>query len=104
VTLDAELPQFDRPVAFIKIDAEGYEREILQGALGVLRRDVPSLMIEVTMHGAEIFHLLEGLGYLAFSDHGRRVGPDDDIHGRNRFFLHPTRHEYSIRALNWPTV
>lgn len=45
VTLDTELAK--TPVALMKIDCEGYELKILQGAREVLRRDRPVLLIEV---------------------------------------------------------
>jgi FkbM family methyltransferase len=45
VTLDTELAK--TPVSLMKIDCEGYELKILQGAREVLRRDRPVLLIEV---------------------------------------------------------
>lgn len=45
VTLDTELAGTE--VALMKIDCEGYELKILQGASEVLRRDRPVLLIEV---------------------------------------------------------
>ena len=45
VTLDTELAR--TPVALMKIDCEGYELKILQGARQILLRDRPFLLIEV---------------------------------------------------------
>jgi hypothetical protein len=45
VTLDTELAK--TPVSLMKIDCEGYELKILQGACEILRRDRPVLLIEV---------------------------------------------------------
>lgn len=45
VTLDTELSR--TPVALMKIDCEGYELRILQGARQILLRDRPFLLIEV---------------------------------------------------------
>lgn len=45
VTLDSELAGTE--VALLKIDCEGYELRILEGAREVLRRDRPFLLIEV---------------------------------------------------------
>lgn len=45
VTLDSELAATE--VALLKIDCEGYELRILEGAREVLRRDRPVLLIEV---------------------------------------------------------
>lgn len=55
----------DAPVALIKIDVEGAERRVVEGALRVLERWLPILVIE--SHGAaavaELTTLLEPLGY-----------------------------------------
>lgn len=45
VTLDTELAK--TPVSLMKIDCEGYELKILQGAREILHRDRPVLLIEV---------------------------------------------------------
>lgn len=42
------LDSFDLPpVGFIKIDVEGYEEFVIRGAVDVLKRDRPNLMIEI---------------------------------------------------------
>jgi FkbM family methyltransferase len=42
------LDDFDLPrIGFIKIDVEGHEESVLQGAEGILDRDRPNLMIEI---------------------------------------------------------
>lgn len=46
-------------VGFIKIDVEGHEREVLDGAVNLLRRDRPTLLLE-----AEQRHISEPLGSL----------------------------------------
>lgn len=52
-------------VGLIKIDVEGYEYEVLSGALDTLRKDRPKLIIEV--HGREacknVRYILKKLGY-----------------------------------------
>lgn len=37
----------DRKVAFIKIDVEGFEWQVLQGAAEIIRRDRPALIVEI---------------------------------------------------------
>lgn len=65
--LDSE-PLCSRPVSFVKIDVEGHEASVLRGALGLLERDRPSLLIEVEEEHragslAEVRDLLASLGY-----------------------------------------
>jgi hypothetical protein len=59
------------PVGFIKIDVEGHEQEVLEGASATLERDQPSLLIEVEERHragavAGVVGLLTSLGYQAF--------------------------------------
>jgi FkbM family methyltransferase len=69
----------DAPVGFIKIDVEGYEHAVLQGALTTLQRDRPTLLIEAEeRHRPEavssLRSFLEPLGYHGlFLDEGRLV-------------------------------
>jgi len=57
------------PVGFIKIDVEGHELAVLQGAENILRRDRPTLLIESQRATnpdapANIFGFLNSLGYV----------------------------------------
>jgi FkbM family methyltransferase len=80
--LDAHLPA-DRRVDFIKIDVEGAEALVLEGAIGILKRDRPLIVFE---HGpgaserygvssAELYTLLTDTGYRIFDLDGN--GPYD---------------------------
>jgi FkbM family methyltransferase len=71
-TLDSEIERHGLPRPdLIKIDVEGFELEVLRGALATLRREHPPLFLE--MHGAtvrhkqentaEILEFLAGTGY-----------------------------------------
>jgi hypothetical protein len=72
-------PKYEgRRVCLIKIDVEGHELSVLKGALGVIARDKPVLLIEMEYcHNspvAEIFALLGELGYGAeVLDHEKLV-------------------------------
>jgi FkbM family methyltransferase len=68
----------DRPIAFIKIDVEGAEAEVLRGAMGTLKRWKPLIALE---HGASainnfdtshrtIHDLLTGAGLAVFDMEG----------------------------------
>ncbi len=47
VTIDAIVAQLERPVNLIRMDIEGWEIKALKGAEGTLRRDRPSLVMEI---------------------------------------------------------
>ncbi len=71
--LDTLLLGRDGPFALIKIDAEGHELAVVQGALGLLRRDHPALLIEVegnpdapASKAGALFQLLAQEGYAPF--------------------------------------
>jgi len=62
-------------VHFIKIDAEGAELSVLQGARGILQRDHPEIFVEVDPEelgpgGGPVTQYLIALGYLP----GERTG------------------------------
>lgn len=75
-----------RDVGFIKIDAEGFERDVLDGARQLIARDRPNLLIEidpVRLPAAEFaatFDAVEALGYRGhFLEAGRLVRCDAGV-------------------------
>jgi FkbM family methyltransferase len=76
--LDSLLPSDGPRVAFVKCDVEGHELAVLRGARDLLRRDRPTILIEIEQrHQREdirqTFAYLAGLGY---SGHALRAdGP-----------------------------
>lgn len=70
------------PVGFIKIDVEGHELAVLEGAVGLLQRDKPTILIEAEERhkpGAveHVRAFLEPLGYRGFFiRQGALVGVD----------------------------
>jgi len=74
-------------VGFIKIDVEGYEEFVIRGAMALLQRDRPNLMIEIEeRHNGggynRIGNLLGSLGYEAFylkNDNLTRLRADANI-------------------------
>ena len=83
------------PPDLIKIDVEGYEFEVLQGALRVLRDQQPALMVEVSRHQDQIAALMTSLGYGVFRDDLADLGQTIST-GPNVFFLHRDNHRSLI--------
>lgn len=70
-TLDS---QALRP-AFIKIDVQGTEYEVVQGGVETINTHQPILMVEDYLGDPRLPTLMEGLGYSAFIFDGRRFTP-----------------------------
>jgi FkbM family methyltransferase len=94
-TLDSLLAQNDRPVTFIKIDAEYHEPHCIRGAAASIRRWHPAILIEtltsVDEPGSDLHALVEflcGLGYSPYrfdgADFHLRQSGDKQ---QNLFFL-----------------
>ena len=86
-TLDAEVPLLP-PVDLIKIDAQGAEGRIFEGARRLLKRDKPLLIFELWPHGlraagtdgTRLLNDLAGLGYHFHPLNAKgRVGHDGKI-------------------------
>ena len=52
---------FDRPVSFVKVDVEGADENVLRGAINVLRRDRPVVLVETWAGGRDIRAFLNEL-------------------------------------------
>jgi FkbM family methyltransferase len=106
-TLDGALRPDERPVDFIKVDVEGSEMAVLNGAHHILRRDRPLIVLEAEMPAAngprprvrEFARWLEPMGYIPvgfeFSD-TLLIGAVDEVamgHA-NVAFVHPSRAEF----------
>jgi FkbM family methyltransferase len=68
------------PVGFVKIDVEGHEREVLEGAIRILESDRPAFLIEIEeRHKAgsveDITRFMQERGYRGFFVEGSRVRP-----------------------------
>jgi FkbM family methyltransferase len=68
-TLDSICTDIAR-VACVKLDVEGGELEVLRGSKGVLTRDQPVVIFEVSRgdRSDEVFQFLRSLGYMRFYD------------------------------------
>lgn len=72
-TLDAYLGGRADPIDFVKIDVEGHELAVLEGAGDMLRR-CRALMVEVTERQADVFALLRRNGYVLSDERGVEIG------------------------------
>ncbi len=91
-------------VDFIRMDIEGAELKALNGALGVLDRDKPHVLLEIhpimlqARFGAsaeDVVELFRSRGYRMFALNGDRLEERttvvDDLPWKDYFFVHPTR-------------
>lgn len=71
-------------LALIKIDAEGYDKEIIKTITGIVREFKPTLITEcfgpsTAEEKKELYALLTGLGYEVFIMKGRLGGPPEKV-------------------------
>jgi FkbM family methyltransferase len=73
--LDSSLSELrTQAVDFLKIDAEGFDEPVLRGALETLRRNRPTVIVEIWGGGVAVRRLLESAGYRAYGyDYEGRV-------------------------------
>jgi FkbM family methyltransferase len=80
----------ERPVQFIKVNVEGGEADVLAGAVGVLERSRPTLMVNVfTPNQDSVWDLLVAkLGYQPATPSGVPISGPKDLNGHTTF-THP---------------
>ncbi len=98
VTLDAFVRATNARVDFVKIDVEGFELAVLEGAQALLASARPALMVEVQADHAAVFELLHDHGYLLWSPdlHPLRTPKALDD---NTFCFHETTHAALLARL-----
>jgi len=95
-TLDIILK--DRPVDFIKIDVEGFEKYVLRGAQKTIDRYKPILMVEVQADEVDIFNFFTDNNWLLFSDKGISLSSPAELKD-NIFVLHKVAHSEVINSV-----
>lgn len=65
VTLDRFIPK-DTPVGFMKVDAEGMEIEVLQGAMNIIAKNKPTLYLESNPGEQNLIRCVKEMGYRVF--------------------------------------
>ena len=62
-TIDHQVALGYKPPEFIKIDVEGHELQVLQGARETLKRYRPTLIFETTQNETQIAEFFSGVNY-----------------------------------------
>ncbi|KWX56720.1 FkbM family methyltransferase [Mycobacterium sp. NAZ190054] len=83
VVLDDEIPD-DGAVDFMKVDVEGHELNVLNGARSMIDRHRPPLLVEIEQRHisfpiGEVFDTIQGLGYQLFYLDRRCLRPIGDF-------------------------
>ncbi len=105
VTLDSYCTEHGiARVDFIRMDIEGAEQKALQGALGLLDRDCPHVLLEIHPpmlqarfggSGEAVVDLFLTRGYRMFALNGDRLEERttlvEDLPWKDYFFIHPSR-------------
>lgn len=102
VTLDGYTGERDLVPDLIKIDVEGFEFPVLQGARETLREHKPMLMVEFQREQQAIFDYLDELGYLIYDpETWRRIDRPEQLANRiqNTFCFNPEVHEAAMKRL-----
>jgi len=67
VTLDEQLAGSEPELAMLKVDAEGHDLDVLRGALHMIERLLPVILVEIWTGGAGPLALVESYGYRPFT-------------------------------------
>ena len=86
ITLDRYFQNVNEPkIDFVKMDVDGFETDVLTGGIQTLRRDLPTICLELAPYAleergsslAELSAVLKNLGYTLMSLEGLTKLPDD---------------------------
>ena len=72
-TVDTEVASGAPPPQFMKIDVEGHELEVLEGALETLKKNRPMLILETTRKHEEIASLFRAIDYQMIDLEGKSI-------------------------------
>jgi FkbM family methyltransferase len=97
-TLDLFSAERSLEPAFIKIDVEGFEFQVLRGAAQVLQRHKPALMVEIQADHVAIAEFARSLGYTVIDEERKEWSPRGTGNG-NTFWLHREAHRALIAEL-----
>ena len=66
VTLDQELTGAEPTLAMFKVDAEGNDLDVLRGAMGIIQRLKPVILVEIWLGGERALGLVQPHGYRSY--------------------------------------
>ena len=105
-TLDRYCAKYGLQPSFIKIDVEGFEYEVLNGTMEILRTCKPKILIEVEQRHlknrvvADVFGLLLGVGYTGHFIYDRKILPLVDFRVEEHQNVSVPNFETSARYAN----
>jgi len=75
--------KINKKISFIKIDCEGFELEVLQGAKSIIKKNKPAILVE--QNNNKVVKFILSLGYKEV------IGKKKS---RNKLFAHKKNHDF----------
>ena len=100
VTLDGTLPQLIERLEFIKIDVEGAELGVLQGAVNIIEKYKPIIMVESNSNGESLYKFFESIDYVPFSPNYGMIHNGKTMEHGNFFCIHLPSHPDEFAELS----
>jgi len=98
ITLDSFCETAGLTPNFIKLDIEGAELMAIRGAVNVIKKYHPGIMLEITQNWEAILTVIEDEDYICFRDNLRIINKNTSGFG-NVFCLHKVKHAELINSL-----
>lgn len=92
ITLDTYTEEIS-DIQFLKIDVEGAELKVLNGAKHTIQRFQPIIMVESVFNNQSILNFFRDIDYVLFSPEAGIIQQVDDMKNLNYFCLHPEIHQ-----------
>jgi FkbM family methyltransferase len=105
VTIDGYIKEHNLLIPnFVKIDVEGFEYEVLEGANDLIIKGNTAFMVEVQENSDRVFELFKVNEFRIFHENGKEIHVINEFknneYGMNRFFI-PTINSSRENVQNW---